>query len=95
MKKFFVLLIKESRPGQDGFAIEFYQSFFAVLVGPDLVTSLDSGYEKGILSIFQRRRAITFIPKEDASLMLLQNWRPITLFNVDYKIASKAIAKPH
>ena len=35
---------------------------------------------------------ITLIPKEDANLKDLSNWRPITLLNVDYKIASKAIA---
>ena len=35
---------------------------------------------------------ITLIPKEDANLKDLSNWRPITLPNVDYKIASKAIA---
>ena len=33
------------------------------------------------------------IPKEDGSLLDLSNWRPITLLNVDLKIASKAIAK--
>ena len=32
------------------------------------------------------------IPKKDANLKDLSNWRPITLLNVDYKIASKAIA---
>ena len=35
---------------------------------------------------------ITLIPKEDADLKEFGNWRPITLLNVDYKIASKAIA---
>ena len=33
-----------------------------------------------------------FITK-DASLLNLHNWRPITLLNVDLKIAAKAIAK--
>ena len=32
------------------------------------------------------------LPKDDAELLLLQNWRPITL-NMDYKIASKVIAR--
>ena len=35
---------------------------------------------------------ITLIPKENANLTDFSNWRPITLLNVDYKIASKAIA---
>ena len=34
---------------------------------------------------------ITLIPKEDANLKDLSSWRPITLRNVDNKIASKAI----
>ena len=33
------------------------------------------------------------VPKEDGSLLDLLNWRPITLFNVDCKIVTKAIAK--
>ena len=68
-------------------------SFFFDLVGPDLAASRNSGYDKGKLSISQRRGTIPLIPKEGASLSLLQNWRPITLLNVDYKIATKAIAK--
>ena len=32
------------------------------------------------------------IPKKDEPLQKLKNWRPITLLNCDYKIASKAIA---
>ena len=30
--------------------------------------------------------------KKDAELVLIKNWRPLTLLNCDYKIASKAIA---
>ena len=45
------------------------------------------------MSISQRRGAITLIPKEDSDLSSLNNWRPITLLNLDYKIASKVIAK--
>ena len=55
--------------------------------------SLNAAYENGQLSISQSRGIITLIPKEESSLLELKNWRPITLLNVDYKIASKAIAK--
>jgi len=34
-----------------------------------------------------------FHNKEDGSLLELSNWRPVTLLNVDCKIATKAIAK--
>ena len=36
---------------------------------------------------------ITLQAKDDTSLSHLKNWRPITLLNVDYKIASKALTK--
>ena len=32
------------------------------------------------------------IPKKNKAAKLLKNWRPITLLNRDYKIASKCIA---
>ena len=79
-------------PGEDGFTIEFYNQFFG-LVGNDLVASLNCAHEKGQLSISQRRGIITLILKQESSLLDLKNWRPITLLNNDYKIASKAIAK--
>ena len=43
--------------------------------------------------ISQRRGVISLVPKEDSNLLLLFNWRPITLLNVDNKIAPKAIVK--
>jgi len=45
------------------------------------------------LTVSQRKGVITLIPKEDSFLLELENWRPITLLNVDFKIAAKAIAK--
>ena len=57
------------------------------------MNSLNSAYQNGELSISQHRGIISLIPKEDSSLLKLENWRPITLLNVDYKIASKANSK--
>ena len=54
---------------------------------------LNGAYEAGKLSISQWRGVITLLPKEDGFFFELPNWRPITLLNVDYKIASKTIAK--
>ena len=79
-------------PGEDGFTVEFC-TYFLELLGNDLITSFNDPHEKGELSISQRRGIITLVPKEDGSLLDLSNWRPITLLNVDLKIASKAIAK--
>lgn len=45
------------------------------------------------LSTLQQRGVINLIPKEDSALNNLKIWRPITLLNLDYKIASKVIAK--
>ena len=82
----------DKTPGEDGFTVEFYKIFFD-LIGQDLVASFNAAYEVNELSISQRRGIDTLIPKEDGSLLELQNWRPITLLNVDCKIATKAIAK--
>ena len=82
----------DKTPGEDGFTVEFYKTFFD-LIGQDLVASFNAAYEVNELSISQRRGIFTLIPKENGSLLELQNWRPITLLNVDCKIATKAIAK--
>ena len=82
----------DKSPGEDGFTVEFYKFFFELL-GHNLVESFNEAYETNELSISQRRGIITLIPKEDGSLLDLSNWRPITLLNVDCKIATKAIAR--
>ena len=79
-------------PGDDGFTWEFYNCFFDLL-GQDLVDRFNASYRAGEMAPSQRRGVITLIPKEDSDLSTLANWRPITLLNIDYKIASKAITK--
>ena len=91
-KKILETFQNDKAPGEDGFTVEFYTYFFELL-GNDLIASFNEAHDKGELSISQRRGIITLIPKEDGSLLDLSNWRPITLLNVDLKIASKAIAK--
>jgi len=83
--------VRTNRRGEDGFTAEFCIKFFDIL-GEDLVRNLNHAYGKGELSISQRRGVMTLLPKDESSLLDLKNWRLITLLNVDYKIAAKAIA---
>ena len=83
----------ESRPVKTVFFRILSRSFFELL-GQEFLDSINASYDENELSVSQRRGVTTLIPKEDANLKDLSNWRPtcITLLNVDYKIASKAIA---
>ena len=78
-------------PGSDGFTIEFYRSFWNV-IGQFMVDSFNYAFKNGSLSITQKLGVISLIPKKDKDKNYLKNWRPISLLNNDYKIATKAIA---
>ena len=77
-------------PGCDGLPMEFYLKFWHVL-GFDVVCVLNSAFGLGSLSRSQRRGIITLSFKKGDRLDP-KNWRPISLVNVDYKIASRSIA---
>ena len=84
-------MAKGKSPGSDGLSAEFYLAFWESL-GQDLVESLNYAFECGELTISQRRGIITLIPKKSKDKTVLDNWRPISLLNTDYKIATRAIA---
>ena len=75
---------KNKTPGEDGFSKEFCETFFDLLK-QNLLDSCNEGFQKGSLSVFQRRGVISLIPKNDCDLSELTGWRPVTLLNVDYK----------
>jgi exonuclease III len=79
-------------PGTDGFSAEFYK-FFWKDIKCYLTNALNFNYINNKLSITQREGLITLIPKKEKDTLLIKNWRPITLLNQDYKLATKAIAK--
>ena len=58
-----------------------------------MIESFNYGKKIGKMSIDQRRGIISLLPKKNKKLLLLENWRPISLLNIDYKIATKAIAR--
>ena len=66
---------------------------FYDLLSENLLACLNEAYKENELTLSQRRGIITLLPEEDSSLLDLHNWRPITLLNVDLKIAAKTVAK--
>ena len=85
------LMESKKSPGSDGLPAEFYK-VFRNDINQYLLNALNSAYTKRLLSITQRRGLITLIPIENKPTNLLKKWRPITLLNCDYKIATKSIA---
>ncbi|MCG7878665.1 MAG: reverse transcriptase domain-containing protein [Candidatus Thiodiazotropha endolucinida] len=79
-------------PGSDGFTIEFFKFFYNDLK-VFIRKAINEGYRAGKLSITQRQGIITCLPKGDKPKQFLKNWRPITLLNVIYKLASGSIAE--
>ena len=55
--------------------------------------AINESFKLGKFSISLRQGLITCIPKGDKPRQFLKNWRPITLLNVIYKIASGCIAE--
>ena len=77
-------------PGNDGLPIEFYKTFWPT-VGKILVQVFNEAYNAKEMSNSQKQAVITLIEKKDKDRTFLENWRPISLINVDFKIASKVI----
>ena len=84
----------ESRktPGTDDFPVELYR-FFWPEISKEMTDSFNYAFQSGMLSITQRRGVISLIPKKSKDKTSLENLRPISLLNVDYKILTKTIAK--
>ena len=78
-------------PGSTGYTTEFFKFLWKDL-GHFIVKSLNYGFKIGELSSTQKEGIITCIPKGNKSRKLIKNWRPISLLNTTYKIASGCIA---
>ena len=81
----------DKTPGTDGLPGEFCKILWDELADI-LIDTLNYSHENGKLPISQRQGIIKLIPKTDAELNLIKNWRPLTLLNCDFKIATTALA---
>ena len=82
---------KRKRLGNDGLTKEFYVCFFNE-ISDSLVAVLNRSFEVSQLSSSQRQAVIVLIEEKEKDKRLIKNWRPISLINVDSKLASKAPA---
>ena len=57
----------------------------SLLISEPFVKCVNECFEKGQMSCSQKRAVITLIEKKEKDRTFLENWRPISLVNVDAK----------
>jgi hypothetical protein len=81
---------KERSPGPDGWTTEFFIFFFD-LVGDDLLDMVEDSRRKGQLCGGLNSTFLALIPKVN-KLVSFDDYRPISLCNLIYKVISKILA---
>ena len=84
-------LSNNKTPGPDGLPPELYKAFWRQLKMP-MYEAFMEWFRQRQLGSSSRRGVINVIPKSGKDVRKLENVRPITLLNADYKVLEKCIA---
>jgi len=82
---------KEKSPGPDGWSVEFYLHYFD-LVGQDLCDMVEEMRNRGEVNKKINSTFIALIPKANLARKF-EDFRPIALCNLCYKLITKIIAR--
>jgi hypothetical protein len=84
-------MAKERSPGPDGISVEFFLVMWDVL-GEEVTHMINSAIQEGRLPLGMTKGMLILIHKS-GDRESLNNWRPISLLNVSYKIYAKTLQK--
>lgn len=82
---------KGKSPGIDGLGAEFYIHFWELIQLP-LMHMFRECIDQGEMTTTMKQGIISLIPKPGKDPHLIDNWRPITLLTIDYKILASVYA---
>ena len=88
-KTLFVMPVNKS-PGPDGFTSEFFKESWSI-VGKDFMLAIQSFFKNGFLPKGVNSTILALIPKKNEA-KVMKDYRPISCYNVIYKVISKILA---